>query len=324
MRGLLAAVLIAAAVWSGYWMAGKMSVQSGWRDWVEERQSADWQIAVEDTSVHGFPNRFDTALKQLSLQTPDGQFAFQTDLLQLLRLSYKRDHVIAITPEPLHLTAGATEWTLTAPQARTSLVLQGTIPRRLDRMVTETGPLRIDGPLIVEGSSSRIALRQSPLRTDMHDLAIDAAGLALTLTGGKPVMFDSLALTAQLRFSQPLDGNLDAGLPALRSIDIQTARLVWNGADLHLSGMLDRASDGSLSGTLTLRAQNWHDVLTGARTASALPEPIIATLEGALGTIAAQSGEADMLDMPLTFKEGVILLGPIPLGPAPRLSLAQD
>jgi hypothetical protein len=41
--------------------------------------------------------------------------------------------------------------------------------------------------------------------------------------------------------------------------------------------------------------------------------------ESAAQFLAMRSGGADSLELPLSFKNGLTLIGPIPVGPAPRL-----
>jgi hypothetical protein len=52
-----------------------------------------------------------------------------------------------------------------------------------------------------------------------------------------------------------------------------------------------------------------------------VPESLLGTLESGLTLMAQMSGNPETLDVPLTFRNGRILLGPIPIGPAPILRL---
>jgi hypothetical protein len=77
--------------------------------------------------------------------------------------------------------------------------------------------------------------------------------------------------------------------------------------------------DGVPDGRITLKITNWRDLLRVARNAGLLPEPLMPTIERAFEILAGLSGPPDTLDAPLTFANGIVSFGPVPLGPAPRL-----
>jgi hypothetical protein len=52
-----------------------------------------------------------------------------------------------------------------------------------------------------------------------------------------------------------------------------------------------------------------------------LVQPEVApTVERMMETMAASSGDPQVLDLPLKFSSGRMSLGPLPLGPAPRMN----
>ena len=65
----------------------------------------------------------------------------------------------------------------------------------------------------------------------------------------------------------------------------------------------------------------WALLPTFAVAAGILPEALSGTVERALEVLAGLSGAKDTLDVPLTFADGSVSFGPVPLGPAPRLVL---
>ncbi|MFP4043945.1 MAG: DUF2125 domain-containing protein [Rhodosalinus sp.] len=72
-------------------------------------------------------------------------------------------------------------------------------------------------------------------------------------------------------------------------------------------------------GAVAIRAENWRAILDLARETGALPERLADNLEAGLSLVAQLSGSPETLDIPLDFADGHMRLGPIPLGPAPRL-----
>jgi hypothetical protein len=68
-----------------------------------------------------------------------------------------------------------------------------------------------------------------------------------------------------------------------------------------------------------VKATNWREMLGVAEAAGAIPPSVRSGLERGLGFLAQLSGPADTLDVPLSFRNGRVMLGPLPIGPAPRI-----
>ena len=102
MRILLAIVILAALGWSGWWFVQSTARDRAMTGWLDERRAAGWVAEAEDVRVRGFPNRVDTVVTGLDLSDPDAGWSWHADGLQVLSLSYKPNHVIAV----LHRRAG--------------------------------------------------------------------------------------------------------------------------------------------------------------------------------------------------------------------------
>ena len=62
-------------------------------------------------------------------------------------------------------------------------------------------------------------------------------------------------------------------------------------------------------------------MLTLAVSSGVVPSELQRTLESGLGLLARLSGNPDTLDAPLSFKNKVISLGPVPIGRAPKIRI---
>ena len=68
-----------------------------------------------------------------------------------------------------------------------------------------------------------------------------------------------------------------------------------------------------------MRAENWRQIVgAGGECRPAARQADRAIVETGLTFLAGMSGGADRLEAPLTFADGQMAFGPIPLGPAPR------
>ena len=79
-------------------------------------------------------------------------------------------------------------------------------------------------------------------------------------------------------------------------------------------------AEGFAEGRLDLRARNWEEMLDVAEASGALDPTLAGAVRAGLGLIARLAGDRNALDVPLDFGDGTARLGPIPLGPAPRLA----
>jgi hypothetical protein len=107
--------------------------------------------------------------------------------------------------------------------------------------------------------------------------------------------------------------------PVISGIDLKEAQMTWGDLALFGKGRIAANSDGLAEGRIDFRLTNWRKLMpllaaAGVVTAEALP-----TWENALALLAAQSGDAEVLELPLIMRQGRMSLGPLPLGPAPVL-----
>jgi hypothetical protein len=131
-----------------------------------------------------------------------------------------------------------------------------------------------------------------------------------------------MKIDARLAFDAPWDRHaIEDRRPQITAIDLSRLAARWGAMELEAAGNLSVDSEGRPEGRITMRAVNWRDMLGVAASAGWIPQELLPTAERALGLLAGFSGNPDTIDAPLSFQNGFISLGPVPLGPAPRLVL---
>ncbi|MBR9843208.1 MAG: DUF2125 domain-containing protein, partial [Rhodobacteraceae bacterium] len=78
---------------------------------------------------------------------------------------------------------------------------------------------------------------------------------------------------------------------------------------------------GYPQGEITLRATNWREIVALARQSEELPKAVIDGVEQGLEFLSAMAGNPKTLDIPLNFRGGLTRIGPVPIGPAPKIIL---
>ncbi|WP_138934918.1 DUF2125 domain-containing protein [Roseovarius arcticus] len=337
MRILLAICLALAAAWAGYWFIGSTAVKSGITAWFDARQSEGWLAEYSDLSVQGFPSRFDTTLTDLRLSDPVSGLGWEAPFFQLLTLSYTPNHVIAVWPHEQRITSPEGTYTLASRDMRASLVVEASTAVALKR-ATMTAEGLAWTPEAGGDAAAVEALRLAAERLDdapdtgdaRYHLGLAAEGVApaasrLALVdpeGTLPRVLDTLNADITVDFSAPWDRlAIENARPQPTHIEMKRVAASWGVMTLEGSGTLDVDPQGFPTGTITVKARNWREMLALAERAGALTPDAATMAENALGLVASGSGNGKTLEVPLRFEGGRIWLGPLPIGDAPILRL---
>ena len=330
MRVVLIAVAVAAALWSGYWYIGSRSVENGLRGWLNARADAGWTAGYSDVQTRGFPNRFDTTITDLDLAEPATGVAWSAPFLQLFQLSYQPDHIIAVWPGTQTITAPRQRLTIGSDRFQASAIFKPDSDLELDHsnVVLDGLVLTSTAGWSAQVDSLLFATRRTAARPQSHDIGVEATAIRLPDTlsdrldpaGLLPRTVDRLKIDAAIGLDAPLDRTaIETARPAITRIDLNLLQANWGQLELWATGDLQIDASGLPTGTVTIKAQNWREMLRIGVATGWIPEALQSTLEAGLEPLASLSGSSQTLDAPLTFADGKVALGPIPLGPAPRL-----
>ncbi len=333
MRALVIVVALAALGWSGYWLIGARATEGAVRDWLSAREAEGWVAEYESLRTRGFPNRFDTTIEGLELADPETGWSWRAPVFQVLALSYRPRHVIAIWPETQSFASPFETVTVTGADIRGSLVFGPGAELPLERAtVTLQGvALSSDAEWQAGLAEGQLAVRRAGEVGAAYDLAFEARDLVLpgrlreraSRSGMVGEAVDLLKLDAQIAVDAPLDRRaVEVARPQPVRIALPLAQASWGELDLRAAGALDVDAAGRPEGEITVKAENWREILVLAREAGLVPEAAAPLIERGLETLAGFSGSRTGLDVPLRFRDGRVSLGGlIPLGPAPVLRL---
>ncbi len=327
MRILIALVVIAAAAWSGYWLVGARALDRAIRAGIADLRDRGVQVETADISVTGFPNRFDTIVDAPRIAWPNG-VGWSAPFLQVFALSYRPNQIIAAFPETQTVSGPFGTAIVETARARASALFRPGPALVLDHanLVAEDVRIASGGK---EVSAARVlAATRVPegAEADRQNigLTLDDVDLPATLAGrlggGGAGRIDGLTLDAFLDLSAPVSRkSLAGGDLSVTRIEVSRLDMVWGEVALGASGALDVAPDGMLSGEIELTLTNWQRAIEIATRTGLLPAAQRQMAEQGLSALSALSSRPDRLTAPLSFRGGWIYLGPVPLGPAPRL-----
>jgi len=180
MRVLLTLILVAAAGWSGYWFVGRTGVTHGFERWFEARRAEGWVAETSAIVTRGFPNRFDTSFADLALAAPETGLAWEAPFFQLLALSYRPNHVIAVWPERQLMATPIEKYTVESADMRASIVTAADIRLPLERTTLSAERLAVtprSGDQATRVEALRLGAERVPASPATYRLGLAADGL---------------------------------------------------------------------------------------------------------------------------------------------------
>lgn len=340
MKRLIVLILVAAVLWAGYWFYGASSTRTTFQAWLADRQAAGWEATVGNLEVKGFPNRFDTTFTDIALADPAAGWAWRAPFLQLLALSYKPNHVIAVWPQEQRIVAGQAAYDVIAAALQASLVLRPSTDLVLDRIRLVGESLQItgeDGAGLAIGAArlagERLGADGAPttsapadgetryrLAMSVEDLQPDDDLRAqLDPSDSLPRRIETLRADVTIGFDRPWDrGAVEAARPQPTSLSLRLAEADWGPLRLMARGDLQLDGQGWPTGQIDIKASNWREMMRMLRAAGVVSAEWAGTLEQGLSLMAGQSED---IDIPLAFRNGRIWIGPVPLMDSPRVIL---
>ncbi len=327
MRTLSGVVLALALAWGGYWFIGSRALHHGAEAWFVAQSDAGFVARQEGLHVLGFPNRFDLTVDKPQFFDPASRLGWSAPFVQILALSYRPWHVIVALPPQQEVTTPLQDLTLTSDKLQASLVLAPGNPLGLDRLAIVGDGIGVASTLgwSMGAETVRVALKQVGPEGQDHDFGLEALeimpdrGLVQDLSG-LPPMIAKLRIDGTVGLAKPVAGSPSPAQPVVSGIDIKEVLLIWGDLGLYGRGRVAATPEGLAEGRIDFRVTNWQRLLPLATAAGLIDAEVRQTWENALALLAAQSGDPDDLDLPLVFSRGRMSLGPIPLGPAPRLN----
>lgn len=311
IKRLTIAVIAAAGLYSGYWFVGASTVETGATTALDDMRADGWDIAYDDLSTSGFPNRFDTTLTAPRLSAPGGYPAWQAEGITVYALSYRPNEVIALFPPVQTVALGTETLTLSAAEMRASAKVSASLALPLDNLTLQTGPLSASSDagweMVVD--SALAAFRVSGPAENAYDLYITLAAPALDGAAASGLALDDITIDAQAIFDAPLDRHSTS--PALLEVTLREARVALDAANITARGALTFDAAGKGNGEIAVTATDWAAMIDTFETAGALTAPQAETLRNAARSLSG--GEADF-SAPIVVTDGIARFGFFPLG----------
>ena len=329
MRKLLFLLLTVTALWSGYWFVGSSVIRSAAEDWFTTQTGQGITAEKTGLTVAGFPNRFDLTVEGLRYADPATGFGWEAPFAQIFAMTWKPWHIIAALPPSQVITLADQKITLASTGMRASVRAGVSTNLPLAMAVVESDSFGATSTLgwSVAADRSVLSLGAAAGKANGYDIALDVAGLApdaallqrLVPDGSLPATIGVIKLRAMATMTAPLDRHAGKVKPRLVRFDLTEALVTWGEVSLTAAGSIAPDDKGLAAGRIDFTVANWRRIMPLLVASGAVKPELAKTVETMLGNLAQQSGDPEVLKLPLVMKEGWMSIGPLPLGPTPVL-----
>ena len=333
MRRLVWLIAVLAVMWSAWWALASAGLQQATSNWFEDQRRAGWQAEVGEISQHGFPFTLNARLRGISVADPTTGVSFNAPRLDLKAAAYWPGYMTVELPNaPLEIATPTGRFTLETRDAQADLRLHPGVTLQLKSMGFMSGAWHISqaGGGFVSAESLQMAVTQDDAIPEIYQINLDAKTLTpgdvirdfLALPIDWPVAFDAFTADLNVAFDVPWDRNaLTSKRPQPRAVTARRIEASWGDVRLSASGDLTIDPSGIPTGEISMALTNWRKVIDVAQASGALPDAQRTQAEVMLSALANMGGGPNDLDLVLSFQNSEMSLGPIRLGPAPRLIL---
>ncbi len=333
MRIMIRLLILLAVIWSGWWWLAATFIDRGADGWLAARRSEGWQAQVQPIATKGFPSKFQTQITDLSLADPEKGVALRLDSATVSAPAYWPGYVtLALPSSPIELDIAAITHLFRVQNGTARLHLHPGASLQLDHMQTRGGAwqwnTRQGNALAGDDWAMQVAQNPAVIEKYQFDLQItnlrpgDQLRTLLSVPSDWPLSFEHFSADLAVTFDRPWDRRaVEDQRPQPRRITLQDAKATWGPIRLVANGDLIVDDMGIPEGAANLLVENWTELLELAVAGGVLTANIRPQAQAMLGALANMGGDPTRLDLSLRFAAGEMYLGPIRLGPAPRIVL---
>lgn len=317
-------VLVAVA-WSGFWIYLRGQTITRLEAAAEQARSAGWSVQWGEPSVVGYPFRINVTLNDVTISEPSG-WGLATPQLKAETYAYRLGHWVAYTPDGVTLRRpGALPLQIRAKALRASLTGLDQTPPRLSvegDTLTFTGAAGGAPPVFNSAAKLQLHLRPGPddqgaVLFRLDNATADPSRWLGRVAQGRPVtaVFDGVLSKAGSLNGADWAGMVRSWSGAGGVLTLRNAQLTAGEAALTATaGTLTAGFDGRLRGDVQAE-------LRQAPAALAVLGPGVSAeaAAAAAAVAAARQGDAPLARAAINFEAGQVTLGPVALGPAPRV-----
>ncbi|MFV1496935.1 DUF2125 domain-containing protein [Phaeobacter sp. JH85H1] len=325
-------LLISVSVWSLYWAVAAWGLRQGLDGWFAEQQRQGWQADYATLRTSGYPLYHHHRITTPALADPGTGTAWRADWLDIRSLALWPGTVtLLLPPTPQRFSYFDSTAILHAEGLRAELQLAPGSALDLEQlhMMARNWTVQSNGKPELSGQAVLLEMTRTDAQNH-YQIHADAQGVSphpllrqrLAATEGLPERLETVTLDMNVGFDTSWNRSaIELRRPQPRQISLHLAEARWGPMHIKATGELRLDETGLPEGDLALQVENWQDILQMAEASGSLHPTARSGIERVLRVFAGLGGNHRDLDLPLTLRSGYVTLGPLPIGPAPRLIL---
>lgn len=321
---ILAVLLVPLAGGAGSWVWAKNVYTENWEEWLAARRAEGYSFRNPAPDTTGFPSRIALRLDGFAMSGPEGWHWQPPTMTGEASLLAPFEMALQGAGEHIVVTPGGRRLSVTAESADGKLAFEPEKGIETGHLLLETITVAGLPAGAVTADSLRTELgprRQKGTGLPRTDFAATAEGVALPPTVDTPFgrTMEALEIRGTLKGDLPAGGDaraLHAWRKAGGGIDVDHVRLVWPPMTMTGDGRL--SLDGKLrpEGTLRMAVQGLGpalDRLAKAGVLDAKAANYAKLVLVALGRKTTDGSGGTTMDVPVSFRDGRLFLGPVPV-----------
>jgi len=253
---------------------------------------------MSDSAATGYPWRHVTMINSPALADPATGAAWQADWLRLDSPAiWPGRQNLYFAPTPQRLSYFDQTVVVEARDLVARLHLKPGLALALDRMevTSEDWAITGGGGPVMSAGSLVLAMVQSDT-PETYQFDVDAAGFApgarlrrlIGSASSLPATFEALTLDMAVTFDRVWDREaLEQRRPQPVAVELKLADLRWGGLRLMAAGSLTVDETGIPTGAITVKAENWREMLAMAQSSGALAPGVADSAERGLKLLAS-------------------------------------
>ncbi|AXT28327.1 DUF2125 domain-containing protein [Ruegeria sp. AD91A] len=329
---LIRVLIFVTIAWSAYWFVAGYGLRSAITGWFDQQEARGWQADFSDVATAGYPTHHMTRLNNPALADPVNGTAWSADWIEFKSPAiWPGRQVLRFADTPQRLSYFDQTSTIVADELLAELQLQPGVSLVPEKMALTAGAWSVteNTTKLASGDTLSLMMEQTPV-SEAYAITARADGFTpgeklralMHSANSLPQSFETLELDMVTTFDKVWDRSaLEDSRPQPVAIDLRLVEIKWGELRLFATGDLDVDAQGIPTGEIAVKAENWRDMIAMANAAGALPDQAVNPVTRALNFLAGLGGNPNALDLQLNFRDGFVALGPLPLGPAPRLIL---
>ena len=321
IRILIIVVVALSLIWSGYWYLGGRAHRETVVEQIERAEANGWKITHSGVELNGFPNRFDTTITELRMESPKGDFVWEAPSLQLLTLSYRPNHLIAVLPDKQRFLTHGNAVDLTSQGMNASIVVSDPDNLNIERFVFEISQAEFESSTGWKGTvdGALLAVRKSERDPKEIDVAVRFRSNDARDTG-EPIKSTTATGEASIQASRELGLNMcKDGYAEIQRIDFTEFRLSRNQSEVVVAGSLAFDSQGVSDGQLDIAIANGRLLVEEAVEAALINANVAANIGTMLSLLALTSADPASVTAPISISNGRAGIAGIGLYDVPRI-----